>query len=308
MSWKKLVIGLIFIISLISLVIGLVYQGYINKERTFNGTVTEVSKGYILVKPLPGEKIRDKANMIIIHTEDVYKVDDSILVHYKGEVPEVNPSPINVLSIELISTKVSNKKDIDVIEEKENNTSDEDNNIEKETIKPSDNNKEDNNSNINNNYTEEDVIKYFDDKLNEISSYEKTDSYKEKAKNIFTTTVDFLFYGGEIKGHTFKDLSSTAKLKVLSAAFNIDNKINEKFPDYKNELSSKYHDAKDRIVAKYLEITVNVCANHDDYCDKAKEVWGTIKEKAGVSWNTIKKYASSGISNLKDWYEVYRSK
>ena len=312
MSGKKIVISLICIISLIALVIGIIYKTDINKERTFYATVIEVSKEYILVKPLPGEKIRKKADMIIIHTNETYKVDDSILVYYKGEVPEVNPSPINVLKIELIGTKISNKKDeIDDKEnsdEIENNSSNDVNNKQDSVDNNATTNSNDGNNNETNNYTEEDVIKYFDDRLNEVSNYEKTDSYKEKAKKIFTTTVDFLFYDGEIKGHTFKDLSSTAKLKILSIAFNIDNKINEKFPDYKNELSSKYHDAKDRIVAKYLEITVNVCANHDEYCDKAKEVWGTIKEKAGISWNTIKKYASSGISNIKEWYEVYSSK
>ena len=97
MSGNKIVIGLVFVISLIALTIGIIYKTNINKERTFYATVSEVSKGYILVKPLPDEKIRNKASMIIIHTDDTYKVDDSILVHYKGEVPEVNPSPINVI-------------------------------------------------------------------------------------------------------------------------------------------------------------------------------------------------------------------
>lgn len=315
MSGKKIVISLICIISLVALIIGIIYKTNINKERTFYATVMEVNKGYILAKPLPEEKIRSKTDMVIIHTSETYKVDDSILVYYKGEVPEVNPSPITVLRIELISTKISNEKnnieDKEIIKEDGNNSSDNVNNKQDSTdnaIYNNDNTNNSNNNNQTNNYTEEDVIEYFDDKLNEVSNYDKTDSYKEKAKKIFITTVDFLFYDGEIKGHTFKDLSNSAKLKVLSAAFNIDNKINEKFPDYKNELSSKYHDSKDKIVAKYLELTVNVCANHDEYCDKAKEVWGTIKEKAGVSWNTIKKYASSGISNIKEWYEVYSSK
>ena len=42
---------------------------------------------------------------------------------------------------------------------------------------------------------------------------------KDKAKEYFITIVDFIFYDGKIKGHTFNDLSSTAKLKIISIAF-----------------------------------------------------------------------------------------
>lgn len=66
---------------------------------------------------------------------------------------------------------------------------------------------------------------------------------QDKLKGIFITTVDFIFYDGEIKGVTFQELSDSAKQKILQTAASIDTKIETKFPNYKETISTKTKDA-----------------------------------------------------------------
>jgi hypothetical protein len=294
MSSKKITFSLIIILAISAIIVAYIYKNNSNKEKSFYASISEVQDGYILVTPLPGEDIENHTTRIIIYTEDKYNEQDTILIYYKGEITETNPSTINVTKIELIGTNIS---DINIDNaNSQDDSNDIDNNISNDT-------NQNNSGSIE--YSENDVINYFDSQLDSLALYEKTDTYKEKAKNLFITVVDFLFYDGEIKGYKFNDLSSTAKLKILNIAFKIDNKIEELFPSYKDTLAEKYQDSKNKIVSKYLEITANICSSNEEYCDTAKEVWSTIKEKAGLSWSVIKEYADKGINNLKDWYEVY---
>ena len=56
-------------------------------------------------------------------------------------------------------------------------------------------------------------------------------------KGVFISLVDFLFYDGEIKGVTFDELTSAGKEKVLQIIHSIDEKIEKKFPGYKESIS-----------------------------------------------------------------------
>ena len=126
-----------------------------------------------------------------------------------------------------------------------NNENNEENNTENNTKNES---KEDNDQNSNDvnikdnsddNYndsvtSEEDVVNYFEKKYDEVNNNSWND-VKDKAKEYFITIVDFIFYDGKIKGHTFNDLSSTAKLKIISIALKIDNKIKSIFQAIKKQ-------------------------------------------------------------------------
>ena len=131
-------------------------------------------------------------------------------------------------------------------------------------------------------------------------------------KNGFITVVDFLFYNGEIAGHTFSELTTSAKLEVLKAALWIDDKVDSVFPGYKetisNGASKVYNGIKNLIVSTYLDITSNICENHSDLCESAKNDFQSMKESFGFTWDFIKDLASSGISKLKGWYEVWSGK
>lgn len=203
-----------------------------------------------------------------------------------------------------------------------NNENNEENNTENNTKNES---KEDNDQNSNDvnikdnsddNYndsvtSEEDVVNYFEKKYDEVNNNSWND-VKDKAKEYFITIVDFIFYDGKIKGHTFNDLSSTAKLKIISIALKIDNKIEEYIPGYKETISSNgskiYNNVKEKLVTLYLDISTGICKNHENGCNTAKEIFKDVKDNCRIGWDFVKKLVSSGTSKLKEWYEVYSGK
>ena len=230
---------------------------------------------------------------------------------------------ISVLFIATVSFLIiKNKTDKMEKFEINNNENNEENNTENNTKNES---KEDNDQNSNDvnikdnsddNYNdsvtfEEDVVNYFEKKYDEVNN-NSWDDVKDKAKEYFITIVDFIFYDGKIKGHTFNDLSSTAKLKIISIALKIDNKIEEYIPGYKETISSNgikiYNNVKEKLVTLYLDISVEICKNHENGCNTAKEIFKDIKDNCRIGWDFVKKLVSSGTSKLKDWYEVYSGK
>ena len=230
---------------------------------------------------------------------------------------------ISVLFIATVSFLIiKNKTDKMEKFEINNNENNEENNTENNTKNES---KEDNDQNSNDvnikdnsddNYndsvtSEEDVVNYFEKKYDEVNN-NSWDDVKDKAKEYFITIVDFIFYDGKIKGHTFNDLSSTAKLKIISIALKIDNKIEEYIPGYKETISSNgikiYNNVKEKLVTLYLDISTEICKNHENGCNTAKEIFKDVKDNCKIGWDFIKKLVSSGTSKLKEWYEVYSGK
>lgn len=157
---------------------------------------------------------------------------------------------------------------------------------------------------------EEEVVDYFEDNYNVINN--NWEDVKDKTKEYFITIVDFIFYGGEIEGYTFNDLSTSTKLKIISVALKIDSKIEEHIPGYKNTISSNgskiYNNVKERLVTLYLDISTEICRDHENDCDTAKEIFKDIKDNCKIGWTFIENLVSSGTSKLKDWYEVYSGK
>ena len=230
---------------------------------------------------------------------------------------------ISVLFIATVSFLIiKNKTDKMEKFEINNNENNEENNTENNTKNES---KEDNDQNSNDvnikdnsddNYndsvtSEEDVVNYFEKNYDEVNN-NSWDDVNDKAKEYFITIVDFIFYDGKIKGHTFNDLSSTAKLKIISIALKIDNKIEEYIPGYKEKISSNgskiYNNVKEKLVTLYLDISTEICKNHENGCNTAKEIFKDIKDNCKIGWDFIKKLVSSGTSKLKEWYEVYSGK
>ena len=131
-------------------------------------------------------------------------------------------------------------------------------------------------------------------------------------KSGFITIVDFLFYDGKIAGHTFSELTTSAKLEVLKAALWVDDKIDSVFPGYKETISNGankvYTSVKGMIVSTYLDITTSICSSHSDLCESAKRDFQSLKQSFGFTWDMIKDLASSGLDKLKNWYEIWSGK
>lgn len=211
----------------------------------------------------------------------------------KETINELRPNnDVNVRSASkaTVNNGVSNKSD-DKDEDK--NIDSQDNNDSSEDIK-----------------NENDVVQYFESNYNDINSNKV--SIKDKAKEYFIDIVDFIFYDKEIKGYTFSELSDNAKIKVIALALKIDSKIEEYVPGYKNSISSNgnkiYTDVKERLVSSYLDLSVKICSNNEEGCNKVKDIFSDIKDSCKIGWSFIKKLVSDGGNKLKDWYEIYSGK
>lgn len=160
-----------------------------------------------------------------------------------------------------------------------------------------------------NSKNESNVISYFESQDYMITeNYNQEDSsLREKVKNAFVTIVDFIFYDKEIKGYTFKELTTSAKLKIIKIALSIDHKIDQYFPDYKDAIKDKYNNIKGKLAVKYLEFTSTLCESvGETTCNQAKEDFNTMKESFGFTWQLIKELASSGSEKVKEFYESWR--
>lgn len=159
-------------------------------------------------------------------------------------------------------------------------------------------------------YTEEDVIQYLVDEEKMITDYQGTqvtDGVLSKIKKGFTTVVDFLFYGTTIHGYTFEQLTTTAKLKVLKLALNIDHKIDQYFPGYKETIKEGFSNLKAKAVSLYLSTTAKLCeVVGSDTCTQAREDFQNMKQYLKIDWNLIKGFVSNGTGALKEWYESIR--
>lgn len=149
----------------------------------------------------------------------------------------------------------------------------------------------------NENKKEENIISYFK------STSETNDN---KLKKGFITVVDFIFYEKELNGYTFEELTTSTKLKILSIALTIDNKIEQNFPEYQQTLTSNYQEIKSKTIKTYLNIITLACQNHESICIEAKKEFQTMKKDFGITWDFLKDLSKTEIDKLKDWYEIFR--
>lgn len=167
-------------------------------------------------------------------------------------------------------------------------------------------------SNENNEKTNDEIIiKYFEDESKEIDEILESDTsdIKEKISQKVIILVDFLFYNGEIKGVTFNELSTETKEKLLNILAIIDEKIESKFPNYKESISDKTSSALNWVKEKAKSGVIKI----DDYLNQKLDNYDKIKEEASEiidntkdDFNEVKDIIGSGFSKVKDKYENWR--
>lgn len=308
---KNIIIGVLIFIIVI-LLLGFLFYKNINKTVTVEGNVLYVGNDYVIVK--------DKEdNEYSIPTDREYSVGDKIGVVLKNINYDVSPIEGEVVNIYDISKNVS------FSDESNSNTSDESNSNTHSDVNESvsENNVDSHSEEIissNNDVdssseevvgTDEDVVSYFQDIDKKLTQVEKDSSVSKSLKEGFITIVDFLFYGGTIKGRTFKDLSDTAKIKVLKIFFSIDSQIEKHFPNYKEELSERgnhiYTNLKEKALELYLNTTDKICSSNEELCKNATEGLSDLKKSFSFTWSFIKDIAGVSGTKLKRWYEIWRS-
>lgn len=265
----------------------------------FYAVVRESYAGYALVKPLDEDINYD---VLSISVKDL-KVGDIIRLKVK-DIKEIYPPEAEVEEIEVLQTDKISELDPDIKEEvttknteqiKNDITTSQTTSVSKNgttTTKKKD---------IKN--ADENVLAYFNNEVNTAD-----DKSKGTLKNAFIKVVDFIFYDKDINGYYFKDLTASAKLKVISLALKLDAIIDKHFPGYKDELSSSYAKAKDNLITLYLNLTSEFCKNNDSICESAKNDFSLLKESLNLSWDVIKNLAKSGTNKLKEWYEIFSGK
>ena len=265
----------------------------------FYAVVRESYAGYALVKPLDEDINYD---VLSISAKDL-KVGDIIRLKVK-DIKEIYPPEAEVEEIEVLQTDKISELDPDIKEEvttknteqiKNDITTSQTTSVSKNgttTTKKKD---------IKN--ADENVLAYFNNEVNTADT-----KSKGTLKNAFIKVVDFIFYDKDINGYYFKDLTASAKLKVIGLALKLDNIIDSHFPGYKDELSSSYNKAKDNLITLYLNLTSEFCKNNDSICESAKNDFSLLKESLNLSWDVIKNLAKSGTNKLKEWYEIFSGK
>ena len=265
----------------------------------FYAVVRESYAGYALVKPLDEDINYD---VLSISVKDL-KVGDIIRLKVK-DIKEIYPPEAEVEEIEVLQTDKISELDPDIKEEvttkiteqiKSDITTSQTTSVSKNgttTTKKKD---------IKN--ADEDVIAYFNNEVNTADT-----KSKGTLKNAFIKVVDFIFYDKDINGYYFKDLTASAKLKVIGLALKLDNIIDSHFPGYKDELSSSYNKAKDNLITLYLNLTSEFCKNNDATCESAKNDFALLKESLNLSWDVISSLAKSGTTKIKEWYEIFSGK
>ena len=294
---KKKILLIVIIPLILILLLGILFYININKTITIKATVKYINNknNYIIVKD------NDSKDEYILNTEDEYNSGDILLLTLYKINNNTSPKEATIKKLSILSRTLS----FTIKDDATNNKTD--NNESNSNDSTTDITNDTNNSNDNNtSYTEDDIIEYFYDINKSLDNYNNDKSISEKIKSSFVSIVDFLFYGKEIKGKTFNELSTSAKLKVLKLALSIDTKIDSAIPGYKESLSNSYHNLKSKIVEKYLDITTDVCSKNEDTCTTAKEGLTELKENFSLTWSFIKNISGISASKLKSWYEVWR--
>ena len=152
--------------------------------------------------------------------------------------------------------------------------------------------------------SEANLLSYFENESNMFDT--KDTSITDKLKASFTSIIDFIFYDKEIKGYTFKELTNTAKLKVISIALTIDHKIDSYFPNYKDKIKEGYNNIKASLAAKYLEVTASFCTKDPETCKQAQEDFEAMKKSFGLTGSKISEAAKKAGSKVKELYEGWR--
>lgn len=163
--------------------------------------------------------------------------------------------------------------------------------------------------------SDQEILTYFENEIttdNSILNDENNTENENKLKTSFVKLTDFIFYDGTINNITFNELKDDTKVAILSDWEILDEKIETKYPNYKDRIESvenkTYNNLKSKkdyllnvlkeaYINKYGEDKYNELMNKKE---ELKERVSDIKEKAE---NEIEKKKESISSWYKEWKE-----
>ena len=296
---KKVTLISILILLLIACGVFALVKIMNNKKSsvsTLKVIVTESYKGYALA-----QVISDSDLDIVEVPVDGLNVGDELILDVK-EIMEIYPPKVVLNSYEIVSDKSGNTTTTSATtttapENKTTTTTKKITTTSKATTKQ-----------ITTVKVSEKTYKSADDSVLETTSEMLKDKNRNVIKENFIKIVDFIFYDRDINGYYFKDLTNSAKLKVIYYATMLDNLIDKEFPSYKENLSEKYNNTKAKLVKLYLEKSSEYCKNNENVCKQAKSDFAVLKKSLNITFDFIKGLCQDGTQKLKEWYEIYSGK
>lgn len=167
-------------------------------------------------------------------------------------------------------------------------------------------------NNVNN-----ETILYFENTEEEIDLLvEKNDEKTTtKIKEKFVELVDFVFYGTEINGITFDELTEETKQKIIDIIKRIDEKIEEKVPGYKESISTGAKESYNFLIDKlkqginYADIKIEEKLGTEKYQeikDNITETTEKVKESGSTVVEKGKEILGTAKEKIKNWYEGWK--
>lgn len=162
------------------------------------------------------------------------------------------------------------------------------------------------------------TIQYFENIELEVDNYVEDKDEKKLssiAKEKFVTLVDFIFYGTEINGITFNELTDATKEKLVSIVNSIDNKIESKVPGYKEEISDNatttYTYLSERLKKGITYIDGKIdekvgTEKYETFKENVSETADKVKEVTSNIVDSGKNVAKNIKDKVKNWYEGWK--
>lgn len=133
-----------------------------------------------------------------------------------------------------------------------------------------------------------------------------TEKEKLTLKNTFITLTDFIFYGTEINGTTFEELTTSVKEEIISIYEQIDSKIEEIYPGYKETIKETtiktYNNIKEELLVLKQEIETSYKNEIGE--EKYEEQKAILEENLEIMEESFEPVIDKVIENTKEIYEA----
>lgn len=182
-------------------------------------------------------------------------------------------------------------------------------------------------------------MKEFEKQVVDYLNQENFEKVKDKVVDISFTMIDFIFYDTEIDGIRFKELPEKSKYEVVKIWANVDDMIEQKFPNYKDNIVKYGKETSQTLTEKasglvqYLEDKLEATIGKEkmeelkENClkasktvqkglhfaiEKGKEGYQKIEEEHGEeikdAYTRGKTYVKEKIHDLSNWYQDQKEK
>lgn len=174
------------------------------------------------------------------------------------------------------------------------------------------NTNENDNTNTNNEEietsNEDEIVKYFKEKQEEINNTVHKENGIVYTENIdltnaiwsdfFIDAVDIIFYDKEYEGSSFSKLNPEAQQECLNIITDLGNTMNRINPDWQSDLGN----IKDSTASAYYNFLASIKdLIGEDLYNKIKGFKDSIKDSGSEIWNSI-------TDTAEEWYQDYKSR